>query len=79
MTSTIVIGEGRVSAVAGGPLDLSELGPRTTRRLSHVEFNPETQRWEVRDPNGNRLADFAAYDAALTWERDYFNANAHLL
>jgi hypothetical protein len=69
-----VIGGGTVTALAGGPLSLAELGPRTTKRASCLEFNPHTNAWEVLDPVTRRvLHRDADYGSALRWETTHFN------
>lgn len=74
-----VIGNGRVAALAGGPLSLADLGARKTRRVSHIEFSDRRQKWQVKTIRGKLLSEFADYDTALSWERDWFNANPDLL
>jgi hypothetical protein len=73
----IIIGDGEVTALAGGPLSLADLGPRTTRRVSRVEFNGTTNLWEVLDPVDRAAAPLftnADYDLCLQWEAAHFNA-----
>jgi hypothetical protein len=72
--AVIVIGEGTVTALAGGPLSIADMGDRTTKRASYLEFNSGTNEWEVlsldaRDP----LYSHPDYDVALQWEIDHFN------
>ena len=66
------IRNGQVEALAGGPLSLAGLGPRTTRRASTLEHNPETDLWEVRIAGKVEHTD-PDYGKALQWERDHFN------
>lgn len=66
------IRDGFVEALAGGPLSLAQLGPRTTKRASTLEHNATKDVWEVR-VDGQVLHQDADYDKALQWERDYFN------
>lgn len=69
-----VIDGGTITALAGGPLSLAELGPRTTRRASHLEFNEGLGEWEVLDPTSRRvLYRDSDYDVALRWETSHFN------
>lgn len=72
--AVIVIGEGTVTALAGGPLSIADMGVRTTKRASTLEFNSGTNEWEVRsiDPR-DPLFSHRDYDVALKWEIDYFN------
>jgi hypothetical protein len=73
-TDVYVIRDGTVTALAGGPLSLADLGPRQTRRVSRVKFVHSTNRWVVYDQRtGKYLAAFRDYDEALSWEREYFN------
>ena len=74
-----IIGDGTVIALAGGPLSLAGLGERTTRRISKIEFNPSSQHWEVETVEGTLLAEFADYDQALAWEREWFNYRLEIL
>jgi len=74
MTATFIIGDGTVTALAGGPLSLADMGTRTTRRASHVEFNETTNEWTVVDAKTKQLLfSNADYDAALHWEVEYYN------
>lgn len=69
-----MIDGGTITALAGGPLSLAELGPRTTRRASHLEFNEGLGKWEVLDPTSRRvLYRDSDYDVALRWETSHFN------
>lgn len=69
-----MVGGGTVTALAGGPLSLAELGPRTTKRASCLEFNPHTNMWEVLDPVTRRVLHCSKnYDTALRWETTHFN------
>ena len=72
--TVIVIQNGTVRALAGGPLSLADLGKRSTRRVSHIEFDTTTDLWRVTDiDTGDVLFNHPDYDAALQWERDEFN------
>jgi len=72
--TTILIGDGTVTALAGGPLSLADLGTRTTKRASHLEFADATNEWCVWSADHQLLIySHPDYDVALQWERDYFN------
>ena len=75
--SEIVISNGQATAIAGGHLSFYDLGSRTTKRISRVEFNSELNWWQVlradHKPGDLELANFATYDEAITWEVEYFN------
>jgi hypothetical protein len=63
-----------VTALAGGPLSMADLGTRTTKRASHLEFDEMTQLWVVWDADrANDLFESPDYDVALEWERTAFN------
>ena len=68
------IEDGEVSALAGGPLSIADMGPRTTNRVSHVEFNTATGVYDITDAKtGEYLHSEADYDLALQWEVDHYN------
>jgi hypothetical protein len=71
------IEDGEVTALAGGPLSLADMGQRSTERASHLEFNADLGvggEWEVTDhKTGVLLFTHADYDVALQWEADHYN------
>lgn len=72
----LVIGDGEVLALAGGPVPIGDLGPRVTRRVSHIEFNTHSNKWEVTEgQSGQRRLLFSSpdYDACLQWETSHYN------
>ena len=72
--TTILIDGGTVTALAGGPLSLADLGTRTTKRASHLEFDSTANVWCVWSADRALLLySHPDYDVALQWERDYFN------
>jgi len=69
-----VIESGTVTALAGGPLSLADLGPRTTKRASTLEFHAGLNEWVVYDADTREpLFLDRDYDVALEWERVEFN------
>lgn len=73
-SAVLVIGEGAVTALAGGPLSLADLGERKTRRVSTVEFSDLINRWVVTDQVTKEiLFEDDDYDVALKWEVDHYN------
>jgi hypothetical protein len=74
-TATVFsIEDGIVTAVAGGPISIADLGPRTTERASHLEFNGSTNKWDVTDHKTQVLLySHSDYDVALAWEGAYYN------
>jgi hypothetical protein len=72
--SIFVVGDGAVTALAGGPLSLADMGERTTRRASHLEFCPERNVWVVLSADiAGELYEHPDYDVALRWEINHFN------
>jgi hypothetical protein len=70
----LVVGDGTVTALAGGPISIADMGVRTTKRASRLEFNSDTNEWEVLPPDGGKpLYSHADYDDALGWEIAHFN------
>jgi hypothetical protein len=50
-------------------IDLKSIGPLEIQRATTIEFNGKTQRWEVRDANGNRLLfQDHSREVCLKWE-----------
>jgi len=43
------------------------------RRATTIEFNPEKQQWEVRDPNNALLFTNKSRAVCLAWEQQHFN------
>jgi hypothetical protein len=54
-------------------IDLKQIGRLEMSRASQIEFNPESQQWEVFDFTGHLLFADASRGACLRWERGYFN------
>lgn len=54
-------------------IDLSTLGALEIVRASSIEFNNQTQLWQVRSAEGIRLFSDASRQACLDWEHQYFN------
>jgi len=54
-------------------IDLSSLGALEIVRASSIEFNNQTQQWEVKSPEGELLFNHPSRQACLDWERQYFN------
>ena len=72
--AVFVVGEGTVTALAGGPLSMADLGTRTTKRASHVEWSDYEEMWLVTDAATLKtIFRHADYDVALEWERTEFN------
>lgn len=72
--TTILIDGGTVTALAGGPISLADMGVRTTKRASHLEFDAVYNEWCVWSADRALLLySHPDYDVALRWERDYFN------
>lgn len=54
-------------------IDLKEIGVLDVNRASNVEFNPDTQQWDVFDYTGTRVHSDPSREACLRWERSFFN------
>lgn len=54
-------------------IDLQQIGVLDVSRASEIEFNPDTQQWEVFDYTGVRVFTDPSREACLRWEREYFN------
>lgn len=75
MTEAVfLVGEGTVTAMAGGPLSLADMGERRTERASHLEFDPKRNRWVVLDAKTRvELYSDSDYNGASEWETRHFN------
>ena len=54
-------------------IDLQQIGRLDMSRASHIEFNSESQQWEVYDFTGHWLFADPSREACLHWERRHFN------
>lgn len=54
-------------------IPLQELGLLSIQRTTHVEFNENSQCWEVLDLHGESAFQHPSRQACLDWEREYFN------
>ena len=54
-------------------IDLQQIGRLEMSRASNIEFNPESQQWEVFDFTGHRLFSDTSREVCLRWERRHFN------
>ena len=54
-------------------IDLQQIGALDVNRASEIEFNPDTQQWEVFDATGTLVFADRSRDTCLRWERGYFN------
>lgn len=57
-------------------IDLQQIGRLDMSRASHIEFNSESQQWEVYDSTGHWLFTNPSREACLHWERRHFNQTA---
>lgn len=65
---------GRVDCLYTEAIDLRELGTLNVVRATSIEFNPASQKWEVRAADaGMLLHSHPSREACLRWER----ANVH--
>jgi len=54
-------------------IDLSALGALEIVRASSIEFNNQTQLWEVKSVAGELLFSDSSRQACLDWEHQHFN------
>ena len=54
-------------------IDLQQIGVLEICRASTIEFNPDTQQWEVFDYTGTQVFTDPSREACLRWERRHFN------
>ena len=54
-------------------IDLSSIGSLEIHRATTVEFDPEKQKWEVRDRNKVLLFTNKSRAVCLAWEQQHFN------
>lgn len=54
-------------------VDLREIGRLDVCRATTVEFDDESQLWEVHDFTGHRLFQHPSRQTCLDWERRHFN------
>jgi len=67
--AVFVIESGNVTALAGGPVSLADMGERETERASNLIFNAHTNLWVVIDAKTHEpVYSHADYDVALAWE-----------
>ena len=78
--AVLIVGNGTVTALAGGPVSLASLGERTTERASRLEFCSIDNQWHVyAAASGGDLYCHPDYDVALRWEIDHFNRQLSLV
>lgn len=55
-------------------IDLQAIGPLTMRRASRVEFDTDTQQWQVLPPNGGtHMFSHPSRSQCLAWERTHLH------
>ncbi|MHA3771621.1 hypothetical protein ACXR0O_08800 [Verrucomicrobiota bacterium sgz303538] len=54
-------------------IDLSAIGPLSIERATAMEFNEQTQQWEVSSTNGDLLYSDVSRATCLAWEHQHFN------
>ena len=65
---------GSVHGLYTEAIDLRSLGSLAIRRATNIEFNHDTQQWEVRALRDNRLLfTDASREACLGWEQQNLN------
>ena len=62
---------GKIDGLYTEAIDLRELGPLEVVRATVIEFNPETQEWEVEHAaSGEFLFSHPSRETCLGWERE---------
>jgi hypothetical protein len=56
-------------------IDLTQIGALQIRRASTIEFNNDTQRWEVKNLKGKVVIISKFRGTCLAWERENLTAN----
>lgn len=64
---------GVVTGLYTDTIPLGELGALHVERLTNIEFNDQSQQWEVTDRQGNRLFADPSRAVCLQWEHQRFN------
>jgi hypothetical protein len=54
-------------------IDLSSLGTLEIARASTIEFNNQSQQWEVKGAQGQWLFSHPSRQTCLDWEHQHFN------
>ncbi len=65
--------DGVVRCLHTDAIPLQSIGTLTVQRATTIEFNPTTQKWEVKDAAGVILHSDPSRSCCLAWELDRFN------
>jgi len=65
--------QGQGSCLYSELIDLQSIGSLEVTRATTIEFNHQTQRWEVKDPRGTVLYFSRSRTACLAWEHQDLN------
>ena len=70
-TNTITFNpDGNVSCLYTELIDLHAIGRLEVTRASTIEFNNQTQHWEVKNPHGRMLFFSRSRKDCLQWEQE---------
>lgn len=64
---------GVVTGLYTETIPLGELGALHVERLTTIEFEQQTQQWEVKDRDGKTLFTDPSRTCCLEWEHEHFN------
>jgi hypothetical protein len=73
MTTLTINPDGMITGLYTEIIPLNTLGSLSVNRLSNVEFNDSTQKWEVRNQAGELVFTHESRQACLDWELQHFN------
>ena len=74
MKSTLTFDlHGQVHCLYTESINLQQLGTLEMKRATSIEFNVQSQQWEVRDVAGAILHTNPSRSRCLAWELDHFN------
>ena len=65
--------QGQIGCLYTEAIDLAALGKLEIKRATNIEFNHNTQQWEVHDISGKVLYGHRSRNTCLRWEQKHFN------
>ena len=68
-----ILPTGQVNCFYTELIDLTVIGPLQITRATTIEYNHQTQQWEVKDTSQKLLFSHASRKECLEWESNTFN------